>query len=180
MTRFSNFTHLLQVSDADSRHRTEKKQEKSMVPAGAHEIELADRICQAGVAHPGLNVKPAAMRCIANFGAIQSRLEEKSTVASNAINAWARLGCVDHETKSAPDPDATLANATRAAITQAQVAEFWSDCCPDLVREFTKLGRTPEDAWKACVLVFMCSTSLRWIARAAHALLVMIMRHGSK
>lgn len=129
-----------------------------MVPAGAYEIELANRTCQAGMAHPGLNVKPATMRCIANFGAIQSRLEEKSTVASNAINAWARLGYIDHETKSVPDPDATLANATRAAITQAQVAEFWSDYYPDLVREFTKLGRTPEDTWKAYVLVFMCST----------------------
>ena len=37
------------------------------------------------MAHPGLNIKPAAMKCIANFGAIQSRSKEKSTVLQNEV-----------------------------------------------------------------------------------------------
>ena len=139
-----------QASDVADLCRTEKKAEKSMVPEGEHELQLSDTTHKAIMGHAALNIKPAHAKCIADFGAIQSRLEEISNTATKTSSTFARLGYVDAATKTTPDPDAAFGNTTRSTITADMQKEFW-ELYPRLVRQYDELGRTPESTWMSIV-----------------------------
>ena len=139
-----------QASDVADLHRTEKKAEKSTVPEGEHELQLADTIYKAIMGHAALNIKPAHARRIADFGAIQSRLEEISNTATKTSSTFARLGYIDAATKTTPDPDAAFGNTTRTTITADMQKEFW-ELHPRLVTQHDELGRTPESTWMSLV-----------------------------
>jgi len=139
-----------QCNDVADWYRSEKRMEKSMIPESQYEVRLADQIYKTMMNHPRLNIKSQDARCIANYGSLQSRLEEQSNTATKTINTFCYLGYLDAATKTTPDPAAMLSNTTRATITTVQRAEFW-ELYPQLVREFDSLGRNPESTWKAVV-----------------------------
>ena len=139
-----------QCNDVVDWYRSEKRMEKSSVPEGQYELRLADQIYETIMNHPRLNLKSQDARCIANYGSLQSRLEEQSNTATKTIDTFCYLGYLDAATKTTPDPAAMLSNTTRSTITMAQRDEFWQ-LYPELVREFDELGRNPESTWKAVV-----------------------------
>lgn len=139
-----------QANDVADWYRSEKRMQKSMIPESQYEVRLADQIYETIMNHPRLNIKPQDARCIANYGALQSRLEEQSNTVTKTIDTFCYLGYLDADTKTTPDPEAMLSNTTRATVTMAQREEFWR-LYPNLVTEFDKLGRTPESTWKTVV-----------------------------
>ena len=117
----------------------------SMVPTGEYELKLAAEVHAAIMHHPDLRLKSNKAKIIADFAAVQSRMEEASNTTKDVMATWSRLGYIDEDTQTCPDLNALL-DTRRGGFKQE-----WLDCFKD---NFTELhmeqedtGRISEETW---------------------------------
>lgn len=142
-------TGVEQPCDVAPQYKEEKRDVKLMKPEGAYETRLEQRIYARMLSEPALNLSASKMKIISKFGAIQARLESSSNTSKKIIDTFVRIGWIDKDTHTTPDPLAILGTC-RQELLQEWVdnidAEFES-----LYAETGLHGYVREEVWKDMV-----------------------------
>jgi hypothetical protein len=142
-------TAVEQACDATKQFKEEKRLAKQWSPTGPFEKGLAARILNILKDDPRLNMKLSKMKVVAEFAAMQARIESASCDPGDIIRTFVALGYLDAKTQTHPVPEVLMATCRRP-MQKAWVEAFWK-AFPELYRAMRDNGIVPEEMWRKFV-----------------------------